>query len=80
MTQGALNLMSTTSILHKGSTQKAVFDAAHSILAASPALTQPSGDVSLASFCPEGFRSALSIISSSGFAWPLDSNILTLAF
>ena len=28
---------------------------AHSFIAASPALTQLSGDVSLASFCPEGF-------------------------
>ncbi len=32
-----------------------MFDVAHSILAASPALTQLRGDVSLASFCPEGF-------------------------
>ena len=32
-----------------------MFDVAHSILAASPELTQLSGDISLASFCPEGF-------------------------
>ena len=32
-----------------------MFDVAHSIIAASPALTQLSGDVSLASFCPEDF-------------------------
>ncbi len=47
--------MSKTSILPKGTTQQAVFDVAHSIIATSPALTQLSGDVSLASFCPEGF-------------------------
>ena len=32
-----------------------MFDAAHSIINNSPALTQLRGDVSLASFCPEGF-------------------------
>jgi hypothetical protein len=32
-----------------------MFDVAHSFIAASPALTQLSGDVALASFCPEGF-------------------------
>jgi hypothetical protein len=47
--------VSKTSILLKDTTQLAVFDVAHSIIAASPALTQLSGDVSLASFCPEGF-------------------------
>jgi hypothetical protein len=44
-----------TSILPRGTTQQTVFDVTHSIIAASPALTQLSGDVSLASFCPEGF-------------------------
>ena len=47
--------VSKTSILPKGTTQQAVFDVAHSIIASSPALTQLSGDVSLAPFCPEGF-------------------------
>ena len=47
--------VSKTSILPKGTTQQTVFDVAHSIIAASHALTQHSGDVSLASFCPEGF-------------------------
>jgi hypothetical protein len=47
--------VSKTSILPKGTTQLTVFDVAHSIIATSPALTQLSGDVSLASFCPEGF-------------------------
>jgi hypothetical protein len=47
--------VSKTSILPKGTTQQAVFDVAHSFIAASPALTQLSGDVSLSSFCPEGF-------------------------
>jgi hypothetical protein len=42
-------------MLRKGSTQQAVLHVAHSFIAASPALTQLSGDVSLASFCPEGF-------------------------
>jgi hypothetical protein len=32
-----------------------VFDVAHSFIATSPTLTQLSGDVSLATFCPEGF-------------------------
>ena len=44
--------VSKTSMLPKGSTQQAVLDVAHSIIAASPALTQLSGDASLASFCP----------------------------
>ena len=47
--------VSKTSMLRKGSTQQAVLHVAHSFIAASPALTQLSGDVSLASFCPEGF-------------------------
>jgi len=44
-----------TSILPKKTTQQAVFDVAHSIIAASPALTQLSGDTSRDSFCPKGF-------------------------
>ena len=44
--------VSKTSVLPKGTTQQAVFDVAHSIIGASPALTQLSGDVSLASFYP----------------------------
>ena len=51
----ALKEDAKTSILPKGTTQQAVLDVAHSLIAASPALTQLSGDVSLASFCPEGF-------------------------
>ena len=47
--------VSKTSILPKGTTQQVVFDVEHSIITASPALTQLRGDVSLASFCPEGF-------------------------
>ncbi len=47
--------VSKTSILHKHITQQAVFDVAHSFIAASHALAQLSGDVALASFCPEGF-------------------------
>ena len=42
--------VSKTSILPKGTTQKTVFDVAHSFIAASPALTQISGDISLDSF------------------------------
>ena len=44
-----------TSILPKNTTQQTVFDVAHSIIAASPALIQLSGDISRESFCPEGF-------------------------
>ena len=32
-----------------------MFDVAHNIIVVRPALTQLSGDVSLDSFCPEGF-------------------------
>jgi hypothetical protein len=47
--------VSKTSVLPKGVSQQAVFDAAHNIINVSPALTHLSGDVLLASFCPEGF-------------------------
>ena len=43
-----------TSIL-PNTTQQTVFDVTHSIIVASPALTQLRGDVFLVSFCPEGF-------------------------
>jgi hypothetical protein len=48
-----------TSILPKGTTQQAVFDVAHSFIAASPALTQLSGDVSLASLSTGALKRAL---------------------
>jgi hypothetical protein len=44
-----------TSILPKDTTQQVVFDVTRSFIAVSPALTQLSGDISLHSFCPEGF-------------------------
>ncbi len=47
--------VSKTSVLPKGVTQQAAFDAAHNIINASPTLSHLSGDVLLASFCPEGF-------------------------
>jgi hypothetical protein len=47
--------VSNTSVLPKGTTQQAVFDVAHNNINASPAMTHLSGDVSLASFSPEGF-------------------------
>ncbi len=47
--------VSKTSVFPKGVAQQAAFDAAHSIINNSPALTQLRGDVSLAAFCPEGF-------------------------
>jgi hypothetical protein len=47
--------VSKTSVLPKGTTQQVVFDVSHNIINVSPALTHLSGDVSLASFCPEGF-------------------------
>jgi hypothetical protein len=53
---GGLELnVSKTSILLKGTTHQAVIDVEHIIITVSPALTQLSGDVSLTSFCPEGF-------------------------
>ncbi len=51
--------VSKTSMLRKGSTQQAVLDVAHSFIAASPALTQLSGDVSLASLSTGALKRAL---------------------
>ena len=59
--------VSKTSVLPKGVTQQAAFDAAHSIINNSPALTQLRGDVSLASFCPEGFIGIGVTISTDAF-------------
>ena len=50
-----LNIAKTSILPSKGVTAQAAFDMAHSIIAASPALTQLSGDISRDSFCPEGF-------------------------
>jgi hypothetical protein len=47
--------VSKTSVLPKGVTQQAAFDAAQNIIQATPTLTHLTGDVVLASFCPEGF-------------------------
>ena len=51
--------VSKTSILPKGTTQEAVFDVANSFIAVSPALTQLSGDVSLASLSTGALKRAL---------------------
>ena len=47
--------VSETSILPKGVTAQAAFDVAQNIIQATPTLTHLSGDVLLASFCPEVF-------------------------
>jgi hypothetical protein len=47
--------VSKTSVLPLGVTPQGAFDAAQNIIPATPTLTHLSGDVSLASFCPEGF-------------------------
>jgi hypothetical protein len=47
--------VSKTSILPKGVTAQAAFDVAQNIIQATPTLAHLSGDVLLASFCPEGF-------------------------
>jgi hypothetical protein len=47
--------VSKTSILPKGVTNQAAFDVAQKIIQATPTLAHFSGDVLLASFCPEGF-------------------------
>ena len=47
--------VSKTSVLPKGVTQQAAFDAAHNIINVIPTLTHLSGDVLLVSFCPESF-------------------------
>jgi hypothetical protein len=44
-----------TSVLPKGVTQQAAFDAAQNIIQATPTLTHLSGDVVFVSFCVEGF-------------------------
>ncbi len=44
-----------TSDLPKGISQQSVFDVVHNIINSSPSLLHLSGDVLLASFCPEGF-------------------------
>jgi hypothetical protein len=44
-----------TSILRKCVTNQATFDVAKNIIQATPTLAHLSGDVLLASFCPEGF-------------------------
>ena len=44
-----------TSVLPKGVSQQAAFDVAQNIFQATPTLTHLSGDVTLGSFCPEGF-------------------------
>jgi len=48
-------IVSKTSILPKGVTAQAAFDVAQDIIQAIPTLAHLSGDVLLASFCPEGF-------------------------
>jgi hypothetical protein len=50
-----LNVAKTAILPAKGCTQQAAFDAAHSILAASSALTHLRADIALDSFCPDGF-------------------------
>jgi hypothetical protein len=44
-----------TSVLPKGVSQQAAFDVVQNIIQATSMLTHLSGDVALASFCPEGF-------------------------
>jgi hypothetical protein len=46
--------VSKTSVLPLGVTPQGAFDAVQNIIQATPTLTHLSGDVSLASFCPEG--------------------------
>ena len=50
-----LNVAKTVILPAKGVTQQAAFDVAHSIIAASPALTHLQAEIALDSFCPEGF-------------------------
>ncbi len=47
--------ISKTAILPKAITQQSIFDAAHGFINATPQLTHLSGEVSLDSFCPDGF-------------------------
>ncbi len=47
--------VSKTSILPKGVTSQTVFDVVQNIIQGKPTLSHLSGDVLLASFCPEGF-------------------------
>jgi hypothetical protein len=47
--------MMTRPVLPKGVSQQTVFDVTQNIIQATPTLTHLSGDVTLDSFCPEGF-------------------------
>jgi hypothetical protein len=47
--------ISKTAILPKAITQQGIFDVAHGFINATPQLTQLSAEVSLDSFCPDGF-------------------------
>ncbi len=60
-----------TSILPKDTTQESVFDVTHRIITVIAPLTQSSGDVSLVSFCPEGFV---------GIGVPIDTDVFVENF
>ena len=50
-----LNVSKTSILPPKGVTHQVVFDVAQGIITVSPALTHLSDDLTLATFCPEGF-------------------------
>jgi hypothetical protein len=58
-----------TSVLTKGVSQQAAFDVAQNIFQATPTLTHLSGDVTLGSFCPEGFVGIGVPIGTDAFVW-----------
>ena len=50
-----LNVSKTSIGVPKDTTQQSVFDVTHNFIVTIPDLTQLSGDVSLATFCPDRF-------------------------
>jgi hypothetical protein len=63
--------VSKTSILNKHITQQSVFDVSYRFITASPALTQFSGDITLVSFCPEGFIGIGVVVGTDRISCPL---------
>ncbi len=66
-----LNVSKTSILLDKGVTQQVAFDVAQAIITVSPDFTHLSDDLTLASFCPEGFI---------GIGVPIGSDVFVQSF
>ena len=58
-----------TSVLPKGVSQQAAFDVTQSIFQTTPTLNHLSGDVTIGSFCPEGFVGIGVTVDTDAFVW-----------